>query len=166
GGWPRDGGGGLGAGGWALGHGLAVEREPAAGEQVKAIGAPATGDEGLLLAASAAEEQLGGAAGPPGFEEDPGEPDGRPGGGAAFVEAAGEIDALLRSGQGGIEVAGGDRDDGAVEQVPRQSLCLAQQPGRLDRAVQQLGGFGQLAAHVPGPAQDLVQDQEQLPLPG
>ena len=157
---------GLGAGGCALGLGAAVEREPAAGEQLKAIGPPAAGDEGLLLAARAAEEQLGGTVGLPGFEKDPGEPDGRPGRDEAFVEVAREVGALLCGGQRGVEVAGGDRDDGAVEQVPRQGLRLAQQAGRLDRAVQQLGGLVQLAAHVPGPAQDLVQDKEELLLPG
>src|SRR5262249_1232099 len=154
----------LGAGGRAVGLAAAVECEPAAREQLKAIGPPATWDEGLLLTTGTAEEQLGGTVGLPRFKEDPGEPYGRPGRDEAFVEVGGEVDALLCGGHGGGEVAGGDSDDGAVEQVPRESLRLAQQPRRLDRAVEEFGSLVQLAADVPGPAQDLVQDKEQLPL--
>src|SRR5262249_42751502 len=81
----------------------AVERKPAAREQLKAIDPPATGDEGLFLAASAAEEQLGGTAGLPGLKKDPGESYGRPGRDEAFVEIARTVDAFLCGGHGGGE---------------------------------------------------------------
>src|SRR4029453_14961186 len=84
----------------------------------------------------------------------------------ALIEAAAELDALLCGGEGEVQVPHRERDHGTVEEVPRQRLCVAQQPCRLDRFVEQLCRLGQLAADVPGPAEDLVQDEEELSLPG
>ncbi len=101
----------------------------------------------------------------PGFEQDAGEPHRSPGRDEAFVEVARELDALLCGGERGVQIADGDRDDGAVEEVPGESRRGPEQAPTLDGAVQELGGLGQLAAHVPDPGQDRVEAEQGIPSP-
>src|SRR5262249_49041610 len=61
---------------------------------------------------------------------------------------------------------------GRVKRVPARARAPPRSPAppiaparRLERAVEEFGSLVQLAAYVPGPAQYLVQDKEELPLP-
>src|SRR4029079_17265617 len=94
------------------------QRQPAPREQLEAVHPPAAGDERQLLTTGAAEEQLDGPGRAPGFEQAAGEPHRSPGRDEAVVEVARELDALLGRGERDIEIAGGDCDDGAVEEFP------------------------------------------------
>jgi hypothetical protein len=57
----------------------------------------------------------------PGFEQDAGKPHRSPGRDEAVVEVARELDALRCAGEREFEIADGECDDGAVEEVPRES---------------------------------------------
>ncbi len=155
----------LGKTGCALGLAAAIQRQPTPREQLEAVRPPAAGDERQLLTTGAAEEQLDGSVWLPGFEQDAGEPHRSPGRDEAIVEVARELDALLCGGEREVEIADGDCDDGAVEEVPGESRRGPEQAPGLDGAVQEFGGLGQLAAHVPDPGQDQVQAEEGIPSP-
>ena len=96
----------------------AIEGQPAPGEQLEAVRPPAAWNERQLLTAGTAEEQLDGPAWLPGLEQDAGEPGRGPGCDETFVKVAGEFDALLCGGERDVQIAGGECDDGPVEQVP------------------------------------------------
>ena len=156
----------LGGGGCALGLGAAILREPTTREQVEGVRPPAAGDGRQFLTAGTFEKQFDGSDWFPGFEQNAGQPHRSPGGDEAFVEVASELDALLGGAEGDVHLAHCYRHDRAVEQVPHESLRVARQMRSLDSAVQELGGVGQLGADIPDPAEDLVQDGEELPLAG
>ncbi len=101
----------------------------------------------------------------PGFEQNCGEPHRSPGRDEAFVEIACELEGLLCGGERDVEIADGECDDGAVEEVPRESRGCPEQVSSLDGAVQEFGGLGQPGAHVPDPGQDLVQAEEGISSP-
>ena len=143
----------------------AIQREPAPCEQLEAVRPPTAGDERQLLTAGAAEEHLDGSVRLPGLEQDAGEPHRSPGRDEAVVEVARELDALLCGSERDVQIADGHCDNGAVEEVPGESRRGTEQTLSLDGAVQELGGLGQLAAHVPDPRQDRVQAEQGIPSP-
>jgi hypothetical protein len=155
----------LGASRRAPGLGGAVEGQPAPGEQLEAVCPPAAWNERQPRTAGSAEEQLDGSVWLPGLEQDTGEPRRGPRCDKAFVEVAGEFDALLCGGQREVQIAGGECDDGPVEEVPSKRRRRPKQTPGLDDTVQELGSLGQLAAHVPDPGQDRVEAVQGIPLP-
>ena len=120
---------GRGRGGSASGRALGLvspsEREPAARQQFEAVRPPAAGDERQLLTAGRAEEQLDGLSRLPGFEQNAGEP--------TAAQAATKPSSRSRARStlscavvdGEVQIADGQRDDGAVEEVPDEGLCIA-----------------------------------------
>ena len=102
---------GLRAGGRAFGLGVAVEREPAAREQLEAVGPPATGDERQLLAPCGAEKQFDSASRLARFEKDTGEPHGSPRRVEALAQIVAEVDALLSGGEREVHVPDRERHD-------------------------------------------------------
>jgi hypothetical protein len=111
----------LGKTGCAFGFAVAIQRQPAAREELEAVHPPAAGYERHLLTTGAPEEQLDGSVWLPVFEQDASEPHRSPGRDEAVVEVAREVDALLCGGEREVEIADGDCDDGAVEEVPGES---------------------------------------------
>src|SRR5262249_44521711 len=126
----------------------AIEGQPAPGEQLEEVRPPAAWNERQLLTTDTAEEQLDGLAWLPGLEQDVGEPGRGPRCDEAFVEVARELDALLRGGERDVQIAGGQCDDGPVEEVPSKRRRRPEQTRGLDGTVQELASLGQLAAHV------------------
>ena len=64
----------------------------------------------------------------------------------ALVQPLRQLDVLLRGRERDLEVAGGERRERAVDEVPRECLDVARQPCALDGVVEQLARFGQLPA--------------------
>ena len=151
--------------GCALGLGLAIQCQPRLGEQLEAVHPPAAWDERQLRPTGAAEKQLHASGWFPGFEQDAGQPYGGPRRDEALVEVTREFDALFCSCERKVDIAHRDCDDRAVEEVPGESRRRPEQAARLDCAVQEFGGRGQLAVHVPDPGQDRVQAEQGIASP-
>ncbi len=93
------------------------------------------------------QEQLGGLLGTPGLEQRRGERPGGVAGEDAFVEFLRDVGALLCSGERQLDVAGGERGEAAVEEVPGKPLDVVQQTSGLDSAVEHLPGLRHAALH-------------------
>ena len=82
----------------------------------------------------------------------------------ALVERAREVDALPRGRQGKLDIARGDGREAAVEQTPCQPLHVGEEPGRLDRAVEDLAGLRRAPLKPEGGAEHRENEREQVPL--
>ena len=102
----------------------------------------------------------------PGIEQRDGQDRRGSGGDDGLVGFVGELQALLRGGDGGLEVAGGNGDEGAAEERPGQSRRVAGQARGLDGGVEQLRRVGKTTDHAQGHAERRVDPGEQLALPG
>src|SRR5262245_53792463 len=81
-----------------------------------------------------------------------------------FIPA--QVDALLSGGERELQVPHPERSGRAPGEAPDQGVGVPQQARRLDPAVEDLAGLGELAALAPCPAEDLDQDEEVLALAG
>jgi hypothetical protein len=105
------------------------------------VGPPGLGDARQLLAAGGRRELVDRVLRLPGLEQRTGEGPACVGGDEPVVELACDRDALLGGAQRELDLAGHHRHVAAAQQVPPERLVAAQEPRRLDRLVEQLGGL-------------------------
>ena len=82
----------------------------------------------------------------------------------ALVEPTRQLDALLGGGERHPDVAGGERRKRAIAEIPGERLDVARQSCSLDGVVEQLAGFGQLAAQQLDLAENRVRKRDELAL--
>jgi hypothetical protein len=144
---------------------VAAEREPAAGQQLEKLGPPDARDEGKLVAPRGRGEGLDGAPWIAGLEQGGGER--HPGrAGEALIEPPRQLDALFGGGERDLDVAGRERREGAIAEIAGERLDVARQSCSLDGVVEQLGGFGQVAAQQLDLAEDRVWKRDEFALAG
>jgi hypothetical protein len=124
----------LGTIGRVLGLAAAIQRQPAAGQQLEPVRPPAARDERQVRTTGAAEEQLDGSVRLRGLEQDAGEPRRSPCGDETSVEVAGELEALVSGGECDVQLADREGDNGPVEEVAGKSWRRPEQTSGLDGA--------------------------------
>ena len=82
----------------------------------------------------------------------------------ALIEPARQLDALLGGGERHLDVAGRERRKRAVAEIPGERLDVARQACSLDGVVEQLGGFGELAAQQLDLAENRVRERDEFAL--
>ena len=150
----------------AVARSAALRRPSASQQRVSSsrnLALQTPGMSGSVVAPGGRDEGIDGALGIAGLEERGGER--HPGrADEALIEPAGQLDALLGGGERDLDVAGRERRKGAIAEIAGERLDVARQSCSLDGVVEQLGGFGQLAAQQLDLAENRVRKRDELAL--
>ena len=101
-----------------------------------------------------------------GFEACICECNGGVGGDGTGVELLREVEGLDRGRERQVDVAGGERGVGAVEEVPGQALRVVHQPCGCDRVVEHLGGLCHPASNPEAASEHRDDERKEIALLG
>ena len=149
-----------------LGFVAPARREEGTGEKLEVPGPPTSSDQPQLVPAGELDQQLGAPLGMAGLEAGVGECDRRVGRDGAGVELLREVERLLCGRERQVDVAGGERCVGAVEEVPGEALGVVHQPRGCDRAVEHLAGLRHPASNPEAASEHGDDEREEIALSG